>query len=71
LSNRLQDILELLCDGTCHSVYELQVGAQLKETQTRAAVEFLTEYGFAEWTGNDGKVRISETAKELLEKNNL
>jgi DNA-binding IclR family transcriptional regulator len=64
----LQDILELLCDGNCHSLYELQVGAQLSESQTRAAVEFLTEYGFAEMTDHDQKVRISNTARKLLEK---
>ena len=71
LSTRLQDILELLCDGNCHSLYELQVGAQLSESQTRTTVEFLTEYGFAEMTDNDQKVRISEIARKLLEKTTI
>jgi hypothetical protein len=52
-------------------LHELQVGAQLSESQTRAAVEFLTEYGFAEMTDNDQKVRISNTARKLLEKTTI
>jgi hypothetical protein len=55
----------LLCDGNCHSLFELQVRAQLNEVQAREAVEFLTEYGFAE-IDRDEKVRISQTAKELF-----
>ena len=40
----------------------------MSENQTKAAVVFLTEYGFAEMTFNNEKVRISKTAKKLLEK---
>ena len=41
------------------------------ESQTRAAIEFLSEYGFAEMTDNDQKVRISNTARKLLEKTTI
>ena len=43
----------------------------MSESQTRAAVEFLTEYGFAEMTDNDQKVRINEIARKLLEKTTI
>jgi hypothetical protein len=66
LADKLQGILELLCDGKRHSLYELQVAAQLSESQTRATVEFLTEYGFTELIGND-EVRITPNAKMLME----
>ena len=66
MSARLRSLLDILCDGKCHSLEELQTRAHLSQSQTRAAVTFLTEYGFAEMTDHNGKVRLTESAKELM-----
>ena len=47
-------------------MFELQIGAQLSENQTREIVAFLAEYGFVEMDQGNEKVRISNTAKELF-----
>jgi hypothetical protein len=61
----LQNILNLLCDGRCHSLVELRTEADLSERQIKAAVAFLIDYGFAEM--NKGiQVRISRAAEKLI-----
>ena len=64
LSSKLQNILELLGDGRCHGLDELQEETGLSQKQIRTVVEFLTEYGFAEMS-RDEKMKISMAAKKL------
>jgi DNA-binding IclR family transcriptional regulator len=66
LSDKLKRILEFICDGKCHSLFELQMQTKISENQAKKAVEFLSEYGFVEKSGRKGKVRISNIAKELF-----
>ncbi len=66
LPYRIRSLIELLCDGKCHSLFELQVGAELSEFQARRVVEFLAEYGFVELTDRKEKVRLSDSVKELF-----
>lgn len=65
LASKLKHILEVLCDGSCHSLFELQTGIRLSEKQVRAVTAFLTEFGFAEMISNR-ELRIREDAKELF-----
>ena len=65
LASKLRHILELLCDGRCHSLVELQTGGSLNEKQVREVTDFLTAFGFTEMTGNQ-KLRIREDAKKLF-----
>ena len=65
LSFKLQNILNLLCDGRCHSLVELQTETYLSERQIKAAVTFLTDYGFAEMSKGI-QVRISRAAEKLI-----
>ena len=66
LSSKLKGIIDLLCDGNCHSQSELQKAAQLSEYQIREVVSFLSEYGFAEMTNGNEKLKLTRTAKKLF-----
>ena len=65
LSSRLQNIVDLLSDGKCHTSDELQKVANLSERQIDAAVAFLVDYGFAEMNKKN-EVRITRIAKKLF-----
>jgi hypothetical protein len=68
LSSKLSGIIDLLCDGNCYSQSELQNVAQLDEYQARAVVAFLTEFGFAEVSSENTKLRITIVARKLFAK---
>ena len=65
LAYKVGHVLELLCDGSCHSLLELQTGIRLNEKQVKEVTAFLTEFGFAEMT-DSSKLRIREDAKKLF-----
>ena len=58
--------MELLSDGKFHGLEDLQMETELNVKQTKAAVEFLTEYGFMETNNGNKKVKISKAAKKLF-----
>jgi hypothetical protein len=65
LSSKLQNIIDLLCIGRCHTLDELQKETNLSDKQIEATVAFLVNYGFAEMNkGND--VRITRVAQKLF-----
>lgn len=68
LSSKLRGIIDLLCDGNYHSQSELQNAEQLKEYQTRAVIEFLTEFGFAEMRNENAQLKITNVARKLFAK---
>jgi DNA-binding IclR family transcriptional regulator len=67
-SPKLESIIDLLCDGNCHSQSELQKTAQLNEHQTREVVAFLTEYGFAEVSNGNEKLKLTNDTRRLFSK---
>jgi DNA-binding IclR family transcriptional regulator len=67
-SPKLESIIDLLCDGNCHSQSELQKTAQLNEHQTREVVAFLTEFGLAEISDKNKKLKLTVAAKKLFTK---
>ena len=68
LSSKLNRIIDLLCDGNCHSKSELQKVAQLGEYQTRKVVAFLTIYGFVEMGNMNEELTITSAARRLFVK---
>ena len=64
MSHKLQNIINLLCDGECHSLDELREETHLNERQIEATVAFLMKYGFVENKGIG--VRATRSAKKLL-----
>lgn len=66
MPKRIQSLIELLCDGNCHSLFELETGAKLSEYQTKEVVGFLTEFGIIELADGKEKAKISNAAKELF-----
>ncbi len=68
LSSKLKSIIDLLCNGKCHSQSELQNAAHLSEYQTKEVVAFLTEYGFAEMSNGNEKLELTNAARILFSK---
>ena len=68
LSSKLERIVDLLCDGNCHSQSELQKLAQLSEYQIRKIAAFLSRYGFAEMNYGNEKLTITSDARRLFAK---
>ena len=65
MSSKLQNIIDLLCNGKCHTIDEFQKETNLNERQIEAAVAFLVDYDFAEM--NKGlEVRITGVAEKLF-----
>ena len=67
-SLKLESIIDLLCDGNCHSQSELQKAAQLNEYQIKEVGAFLTEYGLAETSNGNQKLKLTAAAKKLFTK---
>lgn len=65
LPSRLQNIIDVLSDGKCHTSDELQKATNLSERQIDAAVAFLVDYGFAEMNKRI-EVRITRVAEKLF-----
>ena len=65
MSQKLQHIINLLCDGRCRSINELREETNLSKRQIDATVAFLLTYGFAEMHKEIG-VRITRDAEKLF-----
>jgi predicted transcriptional regulator len=65
LSSRLQNIIDLLSDGKCHTFDELQKVTNLSERQIDAAIAFLVDYGFVEMNKRI-EARITSVAEKLF-----
>ena len=62
----MQTFLELLGDGGFHGLNELLQKTELNDKEAKQVVAFLTEFGFAEMSYGNEKVRISKAARKLL-----
>ena len=62
----MQIFLQFLGDGRFHGLNELQQKTELNDKQTKQVVAFLTEFGFAEMSYGNEKVKISEAARKLF-----
>jgi predicted transcriptional regulator len=67
LSYKLQKIIDLLCNGGCYTLDEIQKQANLSGRQIEAAVAFLVTYGFAEMDKRIG-LRFTRDAEKLFTK---
>ena len=65
MSSKLQNIINLLCDGRCRSLHELQEETSLSKRQVEATVTFLLNYGFAEMNKGIG-VRITKDSAKFF-----
>ena len=62
---KLDKIIEILSDEKEHTEEELRRATQLSEETFRVAIDFLVKYEFIA-RDSEGKLRITETGKELL-----
>jgi len=58
-------MINLLCDGRCHSLDELQKETSFSKKQIEATVSFLLNYGFAEMNKGIG-VRITKDSEKFF-----
>ena len=62
---KVQNIINLLCDGRYHTLDELQEETVFSKMQIEATVAFLLNFGFAEMNKGIG-VRITKDAKKFF-----
>jgi len=65
---KLESIINLICSGNCYSKSELKKTAQLNEHQTKKVVVFFTEFGLAEMSNENQKLKLALDAKKLFTK---
>jgi hypothetical protein len=65
MSSKVELILEILCDGEWHSIYELQQLSELIESTVQNLASFLKDFDFVTMDF-EKNLRINQFFKELM-----
>ncbi|MEM3460318.1 MAG: hypothetical protein QXW63_00170 [Candidatus Bathyarchaeia archaeon] len=66
LTSKISRILEILSDGECHQLKEIQQEVNLNKKQLQQIIAFLIKYSFIIADEESGKVKLEKTVQQFL-----